>query len=76
VEGETSAPRLDLFIDGEPVESRRAGTTFTASRRVLTKEHRSRHSEWREPYGHIVLAIASGVAALPVADYVVVDGTA
>jgi amidase len=76
VEGETKAPRLDLVIDGEPVEFQRERRKFAARRRVLTKEHRARHSEWREPYGHIVLAIATGDAALPAAGYVIVDGTA
>jgi amidase len=76
VEGETTAARLALFVNGEAAAVRRDGGRFTACRPARTKEHRPRHSEWREPYGHIVLAVASGDAAPPVARYVVVDGTA
>jgi amidase len=76
VEGETDAPDLRLFINGESVEIHREGRKFTARRRLLTQEHRPRHSEWRGPYGHIVLAIAGGDAALPCAATVVVDGIA
>jgi amidase len=76
VEGETSAPELRLFINGAPVEVSRGGSRFTARRRVVTQEHRPRHSEWRGPYGHIVVAVATADAALPIAKYVVVDGVA
>jgi amidase len=74
IEGETDAPNLRLFVNGAPVESVRDGRRFTARQPVRTLEDRPRHSEWREPYGHIVLALASGDGALPTADYVVVDG--
>ena len=76
VEGETSAPELRLFINGAPVEVSRGGSRFTARRRVVTQEHRPRPSEWRGPYGHIVVAVATADAALPIAKYVVVDGVA
>jgi amidase len=76
VAGETSAPQLDLFINGAPLECVRDGQKFTARRRLPTQAHRPRHSEWREPYGHIVLAVASGDAALPIARYLIVDGAA
>jgi amidase len=76
VEGETDAPQVHLFIDGAAVTVSRDGRSFTARRRVHTKEHRPRHSEWREPYGHIVLAVASGNAIWRSAAYAVVDGVA
>ncbi len=76
VEGETDAPELHLFINGAPTEVRRDGRKFSAGRRAPTQEHRPRHSEWRGPYGHIVLAVASGGASLPIAQYVIVDGIA
>jgi amidase len=76
VAGETGAAQLRVFIDGMPVDVQRDGGTFTARRRVQTQEHRPRHSEWREPYGHIVLAVASRDGALPSARYLVVDGVA
>jgi amidase len=74
VEGETSAPQLRLFINGAPVEVLRDGERFSARLRLPTKEQRPRHSEWREPYGHIVMAVASSAAALPSARYLVIDG--
>jgi amidase len=76
IEGETDAPQVRLFLNGAPLEVARNGRTFTASRSAPAKEQRPRHSEWREPYGHIVLAVADGGAALPVAAYRVVDGVA
>jgi amidase len=76
VEGETDAPLLALFVNGEKVECRRDGPRFSARHRVLAKADRPRHSEWREPYGHTVVAIASGGQSLPNAAYVVVDGVA
>lgn len=74
VQGETDASELRLFINGAPIDCVRDGRSFTARLRVVPKTQRPRHSEWREPYGHIVLAVASGGDALPVAAYVVVDG--
>jgi hypothetical protein len=38
------------------------------------KAQRPHHSEWREPYGHLVLMIADGGPSLPIAAYLVVDG--
>jgi len=74
VEGETDASKLRLFINGSPVECARDGRRFTTRHRVLSKEQRPRHSEWRGPYGDIVLALASSDDTLPVASYVVIDG--
>jgi amidase len=76
VEGETDAPHVRLFINGAPLDFSRDGKKFSTCRRALVKEHRSRHSEWREPYGHVILAVASGEATLPVACYVIIDGVA
>jgi amidase len=76
VEGETDASELRLFVNGTPVGYTRDGRSFTARQHVAPKDQRPRHSEWREPYGHIVLGLASGGDALPIASYVVVDGVA
>jgi amidase len=76
IEGETDAPNVKLFINGAPLDLIRDGRSFMARCSAPAKDHRPRHSEWREPYGHIVLAIAEGGTALPVAAYLIVDGVA
>jgi amidase len=74
VEGETEAPRVQVFVNGVPLQVARDGITFTARCTLPAKAKRPRHSEWREPYGHLVLLIAEGGACLPVAEYLIVDG--
>ena len=74
VQGQSEAPRVRVFINGIPVEVTRDGVAFTARHSLPAKAKRPRHSEWREPYGHLVLMIADGGAALPDAAYQVVDG--
>jgi amidase len=74
IEGESTAPRVRLFINGAPVAVTRDGITFTARHSLPAKAKRPRHSEWRAPYGHLVLMIADGGAALPDASFLVVDG--
>jgi amidase len=74
VEGETSASHLSLFIDGQKVEPVRSGTRFTARRGVALADHRVLHSEWREPYGSMVIAVAADDTAMPTATYAVVGG--
>lgn len=76
VEGETNAPRLTLFVNGAEVIPERAGTHFKARLRVPLSEHQAIHSEWRQPYGSIVLAIASSDTSMPTAKYAVVGGIA
>jgi amidase len=74
IEGESTALRVRLFINGAPVAVTRDGITFTARHSLPAKAKRPRHSEWRAPYGHLVLMIADGGAALPDASFLVVDG--
>jgi amidase len=74
IEGETEAPRVRLFVNGMPLEVARDGVAFTAGCTLPAKAQRPRHSEWREPYGHLVLMIADGGPSLPIAEYVVVNG--
>ncbi|GAB2179088.1 amidase [Dongia sp. agr-C8] len=74
VEGETPAPRVRIFVNGVPLEVARDGIRFTASCSLPAQANRPRHSEWRAPYGHLVLMIADGGGSLPFADYAVVDG--
>jgi amidase len=74
IEGETEAPRVRLFVNGVPLEVTRDGVVFTSRCAVPAKAQRPRHSEWREPYGDLVLMIADGGPSLPIAEYVVVNG--
>jgi amidase len=76
IEGETDAPRVRLFMNGAPLDVVRDGRAFSARDSAPAQNQRTRHSEWRGAYGHIILAIAEGGAMLPVAEYRVVDGVA
>lgn len=49
---------LALFVNGMRVDASRDGSKFTASAKVPVHEHAVRHSEWREPYGSMVVAVA------------------
>lgn len=62
VTGETDAEALLMTIDGMPVTPERAGSRFRLEHMVAANRHR--HSEWREPYGHLVIAVTdNGEAA-------------
>jgi amidase len=47
-----------LFVNGSRVDATREGDTFTAAVEVLAGDHDVRHSEWREPYGSLVVVVA------------------
>jgi amidase len=74
VEGETPADNLRIYIDGLAVTPERNGARFTARLPVPLENYRVRHSEWRAPYGSIVMAIADDARHLPCARYCVVGG--
>ncbi|MBI2256655.1 MAG: amidase [Proteobacteria bacterium] len=74
VEGETDAADLQLFIDGRAVVPTRAGSSFTCRLPVSPEKYRVIHSEWRKPYGSVVIALAGGKSQLPVARYCVAGG--
>jgi amidase len=76
VAGENPAPRVRVFVNGAPLSVSRDGNGFAASCTLPGQAQRPRHSEWRGPYGHLVVMIADGGPALPVAAYAVVDGVA
>jgi amidase len=57
VESVADGCELALFVNGERVEAGREGFTFTAVVDVPRREHEVRHSEWREPYGSLVVAV-------------------
>jgi amidase len=48
---------LALFVNGSRVEALLAGSMFTATADVPAREHEVLHSEWREPYGSMVVAV-------------------
>ncbi|MCR6498264.1 amidase [Shinella sp. CPCC 101442] len=60
---------LWLTVNGAPVVFQQEGTQIDASLDMEDNTHV--HSEWRNPYGHIVIACAEGAAA-----YAIVGGTA
>ena len=67
--GYKASPLLWLTVNGAPVAFRQEGTEATAS---LDLQHNTHiHSEWREPYGHIVIASTGRDAA-----YAIAGGTA
>lgn len=74
IEGETDAAELQLFIDGVGVTPQRAGGRFTCRAKVDMDNYRVQHSEWRKPYGSVVIALAKGDGRVPIARYGVVGG--
>lgn len=69
IQAQSPTPLLWLTVNGEPVSFRQDGMQISASLVVDRNTHV--HSEWRNPYGHVVIACAQGTAA-----YAVVGGTA
>jgi amidase len=67
---------LAVFVDGSEVTVTRSGNDFTAETPVVSAELSVRHSEWREPYGSLVLAIVTLADGSQLADFQVVGGIA
>jgi amidase len=80
VTGTVSAPDgirdLSVFVNGSQLRPTLAGNSFEATTTVNAAEHQALHSEWREPYGSIVLAILTDEAGDQVAAFTVVGGIA
>ncbi|MDY0872794.1 amidase [Dongia rigui] len=74
IEGKTDAADLRLFVDGLAVTATRTGTAFACRLPVSPEKYRITHSEWRAPYGSIIIAIAGGADQLPTARYCVAGG--
>jgi amidase len=74
IEGETDAAELALFVDGLAVVPQRSGVGFTCRVPVALEKYAVRHSEWRMPYGSVVIALAKSPDLVPVARYRVVGG--
>lgn len=58
ISGSTPATELRVTVNGEPVGMDRAGKGFVS--RVVVETNRAKHSQWCEPYGHLVMAVAAG----------------
>jgi len=69
IRAQSEAPLLWLTVNGEPAVFEQAGALATASLDLPENTHA--HSEWRAPYGHIVIACAPGAAS-----YAIAGGTA
>ncbi|AOF92648.1 amidase family protein (plasmid) [Sinorhizobium sp. RAC02] len=66
IRAQSQTPLLWLTVNGQPVAFRQDGIEVSASLDLEQNTHI--HSEWREPYGHIVIACASdGTAAFTIA---------
>ncbi|MGW5521494.1 amidase [Gordonia sp. NPDC003950] len=76
VSGTTDAALLQIFVNGEAVAPHRDGHDFTATTEIPTAELERRHSQWREPYGAIVMAVATSAGGTATAEYLVVGGIA
>ena len=51
----SNAPPI-LTVNGKPVEVGREGDGYRGS--IVTSRNRYRHSEWQEPWGHVVIAVS------------------
>jgi amidase len=67
---------VSLTVDGVPLPVERAGDAFEARTTVPAATHEHVHSEWRAPYGSIVIAVARGATGSCAGAYTVVGGIA
>jgi amidase len=74
IKGETDANDLTLFVDGLAVTPQRSGIGFSCRLPVALEKYRVLHSEWRKPYGSVIIALAKSPDLVPVARYSVVGG--
>jgi amidase len=58
ISGESDARSIWLSVNGEPVEAHRDGDAYRAKVTLPKQVHEQVHSEWREPYGSMVIAVA------------------
>lgn len=70
IQAQSQTPLLWLTVNGQPVAFRQDGLEVRAALDLEQNTHI--HSEWRDPYGHIVIACASDGAAA----YAIAGGTA
>jgi amidase len=67
---------IAVFVNGAAVEVTRSGDGFRASAVVAASEHQAVHSEWREPYGSLIVAVAHDAAGAAGAAWAVAGGIA
>ncbi|NEN05209.1 amidase [Diaminobutyricibacter tongyongensis] len=67
---------IAVFVNGAAVEVTRDGDAFHASAVVHASEHEARHSEWRAPYGSLIVAVAYDSEGAAGAAWVVAGGIA
>jgi amidase len=54
----TNAAEVSVTVNGIPVTGATTDSGFTFDTSVAEEEHTRRHSEWREGYGSVVVALA------------------
>ncbi|MGV9479611.1 amidase [Gordonia aichiensis] len=74
ITGSSDGTLLQLFVNGEAVAFDRDGDKFSASVEIPAIELRRQHSQWRLPYGAIVMAVATTASGVATGQYVVVGG--
>jgi amidase len=67
---------ISVFVNGAAVVVTRDGDAFRASAVVPASEHETLHSEWRAPYGSLVVAVAHDTAGAAGAAWAVAGGIA
>nr|WP_298096077.1 amidase [uncultured Shinella sp.] len=65
IQAQSRTPLLWLTVNGQQVPFRQEGTDVSVT--LDLDENTHVHSEWRAPYGHIVIACARGEAAYAIA---------
>ncbi|MBK0418607.1 amidase [Leucobacter sp. CSA1] len=77
VEGEAlPEAAIRVFVDGVELETVRTGSGFRCRKLLAHEQHDRVHSEWREPYGTVVLAVSRDATGACVGAYTVVGGVA
>lgn len=74
--GATTIADVQVFVNGAAVAVTRSGDGFHATAEVAASEHEAIHSEWRDPYGSIVVAVARDSSGAAAAAFTVVGGIA
>lgn len=67
---------IAVFVNGAAVEVTRDGDAFRASAVVPASEHEAVHSEWRAPYGSLIVAVAHDSEGAAGAAWAVAGGIA
>jgi amidase len=67
---------LSIFVNGRQAATALAGNSFEAVATIAADEHEALHSEWRAPYGSIVIALLTDNAGTQIAAFSVAGGIA